>query len=356
VTAPAGLAAFALVLLSCGGGTSDTTGPFKTAAHVSLPRMPSHGGAQLRNLQLVTVTFRGYPFRAFVESFGDFVVHSQWLAAATQDYGPVTATHLGKVVLDSPPGGASSDLAAVLRSNIDSGTLPFPSDPAGLLYLVYAPPPCPGGGYHGSFEHSGKTVAFAVALDCEDGLGAEGVMTHEIAEAASDPFFSGFFFDAAQSPWIGETGDICNLSPPSLEGGYQFLGIWSNAAAASGGSPCVPYTAGPYFNVSPSPATPQTVDAGSSVTFTLTGWSTEPMPGGWPLGAFPDSYAPQDFDPRPVFSRTTINNGAQVTLTLHVPANAPSGAEATVRVTSGNIEVGGVRGFSNDWSLQVRVR
>jgi hypothetical protein len=244
----------------------------------------------------------------------------------------------------------------VLQSNLAAGKLPFPTDPTGLLFLVYAPLPCGGGGYHSYFNFSGARVVYAVGLNCQDGSAAEGVMTHEIAEAASDPFLDGLWFDDGQLPWIGEVGDICNYSPWSVEGGYRFLGIWSNTAAASGGSPCVPYSVGHYFNVSPSPSAPQTVEAGSSVTFTLTGWSTSRIPA-WSLRAFPDNYARQDFDTQPAFSKSIINNGLDVTLTLHVPAGTSSGAQATVRVASElNVQVDGVSGFSNDWSLQVRVR
>ena len=327
-------------------------GPFATATHEPFPHMPAHGGSTLRNLQLVTVTFQGYPYRTFVESFGGFVPRSQWLATATQDFGPVTATHLGGYVLDAPPDGANSDFASVLQSSLVAGKLPFPQDSTGLLFLVYAPVPCgSNGGYHSFFNYSASRVAYAVSLNCQDGLGAEAV-----AEAASDPFFDGYAFDDGQLPWVGEVGDICNFSPWSIEGGFRFLGIWSNSAAASGGSACVPYSVGPYFNVSPLPAGPQTVDAGSSVTFTLTGWSTVQVPA-WTVRASVDNYAGQDFDPQPVFSKNTVNNGEKVTLTLRVPGGTPSGAQATVRVASElKAAVDGVTGFSNDWSLQVRVR
>src|SRR5207302_9488968 len=92
-------------------------GPFDTAAHVPFPQMPSHGGTTLPKLQLVTVTFQGYPYRSFVESFGDFVVNSQWLAAVTQDYGPLTATHLAKYALHPPPNPPDSDFAAELHAS-----------------------------------------------------------------------------------------------------------------------------------------------------------------------------------------------------------------------------------------------
>ncbi len=327
--------------------------------------MPSHGVAPYRRLQLVTVTFQGYPYRAFVESFGDFVVSSRWLTAATQDFAPVQATHLGKVVLDAPPdGGASLDILSILRTNLASGKLPFPSDPTGLVFLVYSPFPCTGGGYHAWFPHAGYRIAYAVGGSCQDARSAEAVMTHEIAEVVSDPYWetqpdggtvSGRHFDQGQLPWVGEVGDICNFAPVWTEGDYQFTAAWSNQAAAGQGSPCVPDPSTDlYYNVSPSPSGPQTVPAGSSATFTLTGWSTAAI-NGWTLRVLPDNYAPQDFNTSPVLSGRTIKNGETVTLTLRVPAGTPPGKQTTVRVQSARgASVDGVTGFSNDWPLQIR--
>ncbi len=60
----------------------------------------------------------------------------------------------------------------------------------------------------------------------------------------TDPYSQGEFFDATLAPWVGEVGDICNFAPWWTEGGFRFAAIWSNTAAAAGGSPRVPW-AGP---------------------------------------------------------------------------------------------------------------
>ena len=317
--------------------------------------MPGHGQPPLSQLQLVTVTFAGYPFQDFVESFGDFVVTSQWLAAVTQDFGPITAAHLAKVKL--PASAFNSDLGSVVLNNI-GGALPYPADPTGLVYLFYQPSPCTtAGGYHSTVTFNGSPVAYAVALNCGDGKSAEAVASHEIAEVLSDPYFQGEFFDPTSAPWVGEVGDICNESPWWIEGGFRFLAIWSNTAAAAGGSPCVPYPADhPYYNVSPSPSAPQIVPAGGSATFTLTGWSTATV-SPWTVTVSADSYATQSFDTTPSLTATTLNDGTTTQLTLHVPAGTPSGGSATVRVHSLLSDVvDGGRGFSDDWSHQIIVQ
>jgi hypothetical protein len=322
------------------------------AAHLAFPQMPGHGQPPLARLQLVTVTFAGYPFETFVQSFGDFVVGSQWLAAVTQDFGPIAATHLAKVTLPASAAGARYD--SIVLNNIGAA-LPYPSaDPTGLLYLFYQPTPCTGGGgYHSYVTYNGQPVAYAVALNCQDERSAEGVASHEIAEALTEPYLRGEFFDATSAPWVGEVGDICNWAPWWIEGGFRFCAIWSNKAALAGGSPCVPWVAGKaYYNVSPSPSAPQIVAAGASAVFTLTGWSTG-AGNPWTLSVNADNYAQQDFDTAPQVS-TSINSGTTAQLTLHVPAGTPSGRRATVRVHSRLTDsVDGVSGFSNDWSLQI---
>src|SRR5213082_2467149 len=102
--------------LQCFGGipVGQDGGAIATAPHLAFPQMPNHGVAPFSRLQLVTVTFAGYPYRATVESFGDFVVHSQWLAAITQDYGPIAASHIAKLVLPAPAEGAQTNFAALV--------------------------------------------------------------------------------------------------------------------------------------------------------------------------------------------------------------------------------------------------
>lgn len=321
-------------------------------ARAPFPQMPVHAGPLLPRLQLVTVTFAGYPFRSFVESFGDFVVGSQWLAAVTRGYGAFAASHLGKVVL---PASACCNYPSIITSGIQSGTLPYPSDASGLLYLFYTPAPCStAGGYHSTVSYNGKTIAYGVSNNCSDGKAAEGVASHEIGEVITDPYLDGMYFDAGSAPWVGEVGDICNSAPWWMEGGFRLEPIWSNVDAAAGGTPCVPWLADHvYFNVSPSTTTPQTVAAGSSASWTLTGWSTAAT-GSWTLSADADGYAPQGFDATPTLSPSTISSGTTAQLTLHVPAATPSGSRATVRVHSHLPDVvDGVTGFAADWSFQV---
>ena len=101
--------------------STTTTTIFPSSPHLLFPQMPDHGQPPLSRLQLVTVTFGAYPFQSFVESFGDFVVTSQWLAAVTQDFGPITATHLKPVNLHASACDPNfPNLQSVVLDNIGS--------------------------------------------------------------------------------------------------------------------------------------------------------------------------------------------------------------------------------------------
>ncbi len=346
------------------GTDASDAGPFVTAPHQAFPQMPSHGGTAFSRLQLVTVTFQGYPFRQQAESFGDFVVGSEYLKQTTREYGLTSAVHLAKVVLP-PLTDPNPDFASILTQALDAGTLPFPADPAGLLYLFYAPPPCDGGrfaGFHRDLDPGdGGFISYAVAFNCNDGSAAVGVASHEIIEAVTDPLTTladagvgvAWEFGVESEPWEGEVADVCEASPWAMEGGFTLAPGWSNSAAADGGSPCVPFDARiAYMNVS-SAVTKLDVSAGGSATVRLTGWSTAPT-GFWPVDVI---LSGRDFDPEAVLSSGTISNGTSVDLIVHVPETASLGSGAIVEVRSTfPVMVNGVSGFSSYWPILITVR
>jgi len=71
------------------------------------------------------------------------------------------------------------------------------------------------------------------------------------------------------------------------------------------------------------------------LTFTLTGWSTRPVPD-WNLTIEKAERSDLTLDDmRPSLSTTTINNNTGAVLTLHSPPGAPEGAIGGVIVRSG---------------------
>src|SRR5262249_25093756 len=113
-------------------------------------------------------------------------------------------------------------------------------------------------GFHESVVVSGVSVAYSVVLVCSTTSATpdEATLTfsHELIEAATDPFGTGYYVDSADYGVIpfdgaGEVGDLCGAAattPPEV--GYYVQRSWSNAAARASHSPCVPAATETYFN------------------------------------------------------------------------------------------------------------
>jgi hypothetical protein len=317
--------------------------------------MADHGGPTLTRLQLVSVTTTGDPAKSIADSFGAFVVQSNWLKAVTKPFGGLTSATNQNVVLPALPAG-ELDVVSWLTQQLTTGALHLPADPTGLLYLVWVPHSnCVGqDSYHNFITHNNTKVAFAQICEFADlTYQPQGSMGHEIIEVISDPYPTdmtpgnangGYYFNEGAWAYADEVADACNLSVQ--ESGWQLAGAWSNSAAASGGSPCIPYPAGDtYYNVSPSGplswnewnTKSVVVHPGSSVTITLTGWASPATTDTWNLTAEnnplsgPGSY----FTPTLTLSAPTIQQGASVTLKIGAHSTDPVGATAYVTVLSG---------------------
>jgi hypothetical protein len=360
---------------------SNADGGFHEAPHDPLPVLPNAGGPILAAPKLVTIVYAGYTESSTMSAFGDWIVGSSWLTAVGHDYGVGHGTHVMHVVLPGPAPAQAPDLdtQALLEAKLADGTLPSAAGPdagtpgggdAGAgdyLYMIFYPPSTQTGsflagpstctyegggafigGYHWETQSGPYHVPYAVVPTCSTSSATEGASdlessaSHEFIEAATDPFpYTDIAFGLTDpnDPWIytaGEVADLCEgLS--TQEAGFTAQRVWSNSAAASANagsagatSPCVPAASEPFYDVSPSPAQAQTVKAGGSVTFTLTGFSTGPLPP-WALSIFPGQAS---FTPKVHLGASTIGNGQTTTMTVTVPAGTPSMAYAAIFVTS----------------------
>jgi hypothetical protein len=348
---------------SAGGGGSGGAA-FSTAPHTPFPKLVFHGDAVMAHPKLVTITFPGYAHKAEVEAFGDYVVTSPWLSATGAEYGVSAGTHLAKVTLPDAAPAMLDDPGVIdlLTQRIADGTLPDGTVSDGVIYMLYVPGAtvleddgtlCTDFvGYHWDAMASGKHIAYAVIGDCDGPLSdTTSTASHELIEAATDTLDSWYLDPAPDDPWVlfsgQENADLCQYLPNVVQDGVTLQRSWSDLAAQAGGDPCVPVPAGePYFNVSASPATVPLVAAGSSVTFTLTGWSTAPMEA-WSLSV--DDTTLYDFVPTWELGAETINNGQTATLKLTVPAGTPSGQIGGVAAISGP-------GFGIYWPVTVMVK
>jgi hypothetical protein len=176
----------------------------------------------------------------------------------------------------------------------------------------------------------------------------EVAMSHELIEAATDPYPEVqplFTIEDYTSPFYfvpGEVGDLCvgnNMKETAVVNGVNYTfwvqRTWSNAAAAAGNDPCVPYlpNAGAYYNVSAVPNQTLEVQAGQTVTYQVTAWSTAPLRS-WYVSTYRSM---GNFDPQPDLNgqqSIAMKNGDTATLTLTIPADAAPNSYAVVEVFS----------------------
>ncbi len=314
----------------------------------ALPQLYKNSGTVLTDVNMVTVTFDGYPYRGAAEAFGEFVFGSKWFPAVTAEYGIKSGTHVEAVRLADKLDATMTDaqIAMLIEKHIQDGSLPAPSG-RNFYYMVYFPSGTTisdggsGGvsgascssflGYHSEAKYMGTPFAYGVICDCDDNQDTITVTAaHELVEAATDPYpYTNPGYNLQPDPgdpWqieIGqESADLCDAEGTIYENGVALQRIWSNAAAAEGTSPCVPMPDPDYAAVFPVPYDIPTASAGDTVTFTLMGW-TAGNAQSWDLTIGQASYV--DYTPteqQARLSATTISPGDTVTLTMTVPRDA----------------------------------
>ncbi len=181
-----------------------------------------------------------------------------------------------------------------------------------------------------------------------------GIASHEIAEGATDPNDRSYNLGTTPPlPWTRsvfrsyapsghvEVGDLCEGTRlREGDGGYSYQRIWSNAAAADGGDPCVPALPIAYYGLSGeqewyagSPGTPLSIPLAGWSSAPTADWLVNPHWVNW-TGGF-SKLTPSDVslttslgvpvigscnDPHPA-----MNVGASATLRVTVPPAAASG-------------------------------
>jgi hypothetical protein len=313
-----------------------TTGAFTPAPHAPLAQMPQNGGqAPLANVHFVTVSFSDTPADGDIQTFGDWLVTSDWWATVGADYGVGAGTHEHVVLPDATPASViDAEFAAYVDARIAGGALPKAPQSVYAFFLSGATTVTDvvgAGGWH-NLSPGGNDYAVILpgcAADPTDIFESYTfVAAHELIESATDPApLGGYDFGFGE----GEVADLCN--DPIEDNGYVLPTIWSNTAAAKGGDPCVPATGAPYVDVDSMPGTVTIAPAaGATATVTLTGWSTVSV-GDWLLqasvvGKYGGSFT-ATLDPN---ATDLINNGQLVQLIVTTDGSAPAGASALVEI------------------------
>jgi hypothetical protein len=377
------------------GGTPDSTSnagasgaskvTFVPAPHAPFPLVTAHGGPVLSRIELVPVYFANDPLQAELESFNTWIVNSDYWKTIGADYGVLPGTRLPPVSIASLPPATTSDaqIASWLDARIADGTVPKPSAQT-LLALFYpasttvtsgASKSCSGfAGLHESTAVSNAVftgkVPFVIIPRCSFSPGDEleiatDVASHEYAEAATDPFSTSapaWYLDGKDGQPLEawqmlnglEVADLCENQSYDVVEGFTVQDSWSNSAAQAGNNPCQPSDLKhPFFSVS-TDATIVHAQPGAMLAVHATAWSNRPTPD-WEIGVnwgyTPDS----NFDGKATLSRTTVNNGDQVTATIAVPANPPVvGGRSVYRFTIDSIDPINPN-FDHAWPIMIVV-
>jgi hypothetical protein len=264
-------------------GMPSTTYPAFT---IDPPQVFYYSGPVLASPKLVPVFFADYD-KTQAMSLADFETKlpgaTFWTALA--EYGVNAGTTLPTIALTEMSPGTIDDAAigTWLAGKLNGNDPAWPPADDNTVYILHYPSSntitlqgstsCQSfGGYHNSTSldvtHGYQNVAYAVIPDCGQG-GIDGLTTaisHEIAEAATDPYVGGMQFayyqaDNNHAEWMrigggGEVGDMCAgfnssfATFPDLPYGIQR--IWGNKAAKAGHDWCQPSLPGEvFFNAMP---------------------------------------------------------------------------------------------------------
>jgi hypothetical protein len=324
------------------------------------------GGVVLQSLELTTIDYAGYVMDQDLQDYAKWIVGSTWLTTIGESYGVGQGTYVQHYTINSPAPATltESDIDDLLESllGVDGG-LPAPN--SNSLYFIYFPAgtvitgggtSCIDyGGYHTEDVSGAYDVPYGVIPTCSSDLSV--VVSHELAESATDPFVGsrpGYRFtdpsDAFTYVSQGEVGDLCQGFIGTYDGNHAAQRIWSNKEAQAGlGSPCAPVPPDEVFvNMTPTFTGIQPVTVGTT-TFRLTGWSNNASAAGnWGISASTINGT----DTMPTLNAGTVSDGQNVSLTISFPLTANSGDQSVIEVTS----IEPISGDSNYWPMIFQVQ
>jgi hypothetical protein len=257
--------------------------------HPELPQVTNYGGPVLAAPEVWTVVWPGdEDLGARINKFTGWMLQSDFWINSMGEYGVGAGKAKGVIVLPSAAPATIDDkdlkplvksVVAMLGEPTNSNSLIQFVVPEAVKQTMQGGQGCNDyGGYHSqtrSTTGGSMSIPYAVNLQCHEGTKTlfdllTEVVTHEVAEASSDPL------PFNQPGWTndtvllgGEIGDLCveltttftATFPGDVDAGvaastekYVVQRLYSQKAAAAGKTdPCVPAPMTPYFNVALDP-------------------------------------------------------------------------------------------------------
>jgi len=310
------------------------------------PQLPDNGGGVLAQPNVVLMTFDSDPNQAALEQWGVWFMDGGILETTLSQYGVQNGTIQFVRLKDSMPDPNS--FPTYLENHFASDST-MPANAPNNIYLISMPSSwqysasfCKSmGGYHTVlYDQSRSYPVYAVIANCTDDLegNVEVSSSHEIAEAATDPYSGSWTFLSSSSPWAfsggGEVGDLCESNSThylTSNGRYASQYLWSNNAARLGQVPCQPWPLDEVYIQTLGPETVQSVPPGETANIPITGWASGPI-AQWAVVA-EEPISGVDFQTYPTTSSQTVSPGEQIMAQLNIPP-----------ATEGQPAVGGLLG------------
>ncbi|MBX7101051.1 MAG: hypothetical protein K1X89_25265 [Myxococcaceae bacterium] len=315
-----------------------------TALFPRYPRVRSHGGLVQTQVHLRVAIAAGDPLAGALETFSRDIVTSAWWAQVTAEYcgpngciGP--GAFDGTVTLPPATSYSEDDVRALIAADLANPAVREPDAQSNYLLFIpagatftqpFGAPSC--SGYHAyhyfltlqSRAGAPVRVPYSVMLRCSDSSTLRTqtfLASHELVEAATDPFMDGFVVD--DSGWAAthgaELADVCLYSGTTTAGPHEVERVYSDRRAARGLDPCRLDSDGVDFTTVPvSGRTLIVLRPGEATTIPLRSRS---------LGAVPDwTLQALSLDARVQLSlsSTTTNDGQDLTLTVSAAAALPA--------------------------------
>jgi hypothetical protein len=251
-----------------------------------MPEVQNNGGSVLASPVLVTVTWPGDPSADTFDAFADAIGSSKYWSEVVSEYGvgPATSGAANHVRMKDSLGPKimAADIEKIITTNLQASPSTWPAPTDNTIYTLFLPASTQvfeqagdtqddcsqgAGGYHASVTWNGKSIVYAVILQCPGFTAKDATLSasHEWDEASVDPYVMdgkpGFVgLDARHFAYDllvqnqDETGDMCEFDPdqqidsqPDLP--FSVQRQWSNKSAKAGHAPCVPAPATPFHNL-----------------------------------------------------------------------------------------------------------
>jgi hypothetical protein len=244
-----------------------------------MPQAVNFSGPVVKRPLFVPITFSDYDQDQAdeVEDFIASVGCTPYWKAITKDYGIGTGSSAKPVRLTETAWTKIADtgIQTWLRGKLDAKDPAFEPNTSDVIYAIFVPytttvtlqgqPSCQAfGGYHNATKLSnGNRVAYAVLPDCGGFDQLTSALSHELIEAATDPYPQiqpGYGqTDDGHLTWSlvagGEVGDLCEFNNDAyfMPQGFPWTvqRTWSNSEAFAGRDPCVPAAATPWVAAIP---------------------------------------------------------------------------------------------------------